>query len=150
MLAPTLAMAPVSSPPAAAATTSLSLQGRIDHRLSGIYNGDSPAQAYASPAFADITGDNTPELVIGSMDGTVEAYRATDRSRLWSVQAGTCVSRRVRGGTDNSVNVIRYRFAEQRCSAERWDFQEAEARFVRADAVDLALDRGSTTKEGRS
>ncbi|MCU1358112.1 MAG: repeat-containing protein [Acidimicrobiales bacterium] len=79
---------PLAPAPAGATTASVSLQGRIDHKLSGIYQGDGPKQAYASPALADITGDNTPEIVIGSMDGTVEAYRTTDRSRLWSVKVG--------------------------------------------------------------
>ena len=79
---------PFAAAPASAATTELSLQGRIDHKLSGIYPGAGPKQGYSSPALADITGDNTPEIVIGSMDGTVEAYRTTDRSRLWSVKVG--------------------------------------------------------------
>lgn len=79
---------PLGPTSASAATTQLTLQGRVDHRLAGIYNGDSPARAFSSPAFGDITGDKTPELVVGSMDGYVHAYRATDRSLLWSYRAG--------------------------------------------------------------
>lgn len=79
---------PLAPAPAAAATATLSLQGKIDHTLSGIYRGAGPAQAFSSPALGDLTGDNTPELVVGSMDGNVSAYRATTRARLWSVSLG--------------------------------------------------------------
>jgi hypothetical protein len=79
---------PLAVAPAGAATTTLTLQGTINHTNRGIYVGSGPREAFSSPAVADVTGDSTPEIVIGSMDGTVEAYRATDRSRLWSVSLG--------------------------------------------------------------
>src|SRR6478736_5554010 len=81
-------VAPVGAPggpgPVAAATTSLGLQGTINHTLGGVYPGAGPKDAYSSPAVADITGDAEPEIVVASMDGTVEAFRATDRTRLWT------------------------------------------------------------------
>ena len=79
-------LAPVS--PAQAATTSLTLQGTINHTNSGIHRGAGPKEAFSSPGFADITGDATPEIVVGNMDGTVEAFRATDRTRIWSRKLG--------------------------------------------------------------
>ncbi len=74
--------------PAGAATTALTLQGTLNHTLSGVWPGASPGRAFSSPAFADITGDNTPEIVVASMDGRVEAFRATDRSRIWAASVG--------------------------------------------------------------
>ncbi|WP_026841706.1 metallophosphoesterase family protein [Citrifermentans bremense] len=44
--------------------------------------------------------------------------------RVWSVLAGTAVSRRVRGEIPNSVNLIRYRIENEprSCLVERWDY----------------------------
>jgi 3',5'-cyclic AMP phosphodiesterase CpdA len=65
----------------------------------------------------------------------------------WAVQAGTAVSRRVRNGVGNSVNLVRYGGPEpfRRCAVERWDFQAAHEEFapvavdeLRFDAVDVA------------
>uniref|UniRef100_C6E4C3 Metallophosphoesterase n=1 Tax=Geobacter sp. (strain M21) TaxID=443144 RepID=C6E4C3_GEOSM len=43
---------------------------------------------------------------------------------VWSVLAGTAVSRRVRGEIPNSVNLIRYRKEDEprSCLVERWDY----------------------------
>lgn len=76
------------SAPAGAATTTLTAAGRLDHRLSGVYVGNSPAQAYASPALADLTGDHRPELVVAHLDGTVEAFDPITRVRRWSTSLG--------------------------------------------------------------
>ena len=64
----------------------MALQGTLNHTLTGIFTGAGPKEAFSSPAFADVTGDSTPEIVVASMDGTVEAFRATDRSRLWTAR----------------------------------------------------------------
>ncbi|HET6432736.1 metallophosphoesterase [Dyella sp.] len=45
------------------------------------------------------------------------------------VQAGTAVSRRVRGDVPNSVNVLRREGAAD-CVVERWDYDSAEGRFM--------------------
>ncbi len=51
--------------------------------------------------------------------------------RLWAVQAGTAVSKRVRGDAGNSVNVIRREPAERvGCTVERWDYSAGEGDFV--------------------
>jgi len=51
--------------------------------------------------------------------------------RLWTVQAGTAVSMRVRRGGDNSVNLIRYSDRQQprQCVLERWDCAVPEIGF---------------------
>jgi 3',5'-cyclic AMP phosphodiesterase CpdA len=75
-----------------------------------------------------------------------ERYDGLQR-RAWVVQAGTAVSRRVRNGAANSVNLVRYGGPgpERRCAVERWDFHAASAEFarvavdeLRCDAVDVA------------
>jgi hypothetical protein len=80
--------APLGPSVAGAATTTLTAQGSLNHTNRGIYKGAGPAEAFSSPAVADVTGDATPEIVVGSMDGTVEAFKATDRSRIWSANLG--------------------------------------------------------------
>jgi 3',5'-cyclic AMP phosphodiesterase CpdA len=63
--------------------------------------------------------------------------------RVWAVQAGTAVSHRVRGGIENSVNVIRHAPAERQCVIERWDYRQ-EVQAFRLMAHDVAaLDRSS-------
>lgn len=48
--------------------------------------------------------------------------------RMWCVQAGTAVSRRVRREAPNSVNLIKFLPAAQglHCSVERWDYEAAD------------------------
>lgn len=52
---------------------------------------------------------------------------------MWTVQAGTCVSSRIREGMTNSVNIIRCSGAStpRRCEVERWDFTPTLACFER-------------------
>jgi 3',5'-cyclic AMP phosphodiesterase CpdA len=63
--------------------------------------------------------------------------------RLWSVQAGTAVSRRVRGGQPNSVNVLRWgRDAPPgRCVVEQWDCPAAGPAFVPAAVYEFEPQR---------
>ncbi|WP_421119457.1 FG-GAP-like repeat-containing protein [Aquihabitans daechungensis] len=93
----TLAVAALASPAntplaptsAGAATTTLTLQGTLNHTLASWSTGAGPREAFSSPAIADITGDTTPEIVVASMDGTVEAFRASDRVRIWTRDTGS-------------------------------------------------------------
>lgn len=82
------ASAAIRVAPVAAAVPTLTSVGTVDHTLGTTYPGVGPKEAYASPALADITGDATPEIVVASMDGVVEAFRSTDRVRLWSRDLG--------------------------------------------------------------
>lgn len=56
------------------------------------------------------------------------------------VQAGTAVSRRVRPGVPNSVNLLRWQAAAARCTVEQWDFDAAARAFacVRETPVPVA------------
>ena len=72
--------------------------------------------------------------------------------RMWVVQAGTAVSRRVRQEADNSVNVLRLSDADaadntavpgqRRCRVERWDWRPAAQAFEPADVHELDCDHG--------
>jgi 3',5'-cyclic AMP phosphodiesterase CpdA len=55
----------------------------------------------------------------------------------WAVQAGTAVSRRVRDGIGNSINLVRYDEAAvgRGCVVERWDFSADRDEF-RVVAID--------------
>lgn len=68
--------------------------------------------------------------------------------RTWSVQAGTAVSRRVRGNVPNSVNVLRYTRGDVVCRAERWDFDATTCIFRCLGTDLLALDRNYSLLEG--
>lgn len=50
---------------------------------------------------------------------------------IWTVQAGTCVSSRIREGMTNSVNIIRCNGhqAPRRCDVERWDYSPTLGKF---------------------
>jgi 3',5'-cyclic AMP phosphodiesterase CpdA len=62
--------------------------------------------------------------------------------RAWAVQAGTAVSRRVRNGIGNSVNLVRYGGPEpyRRCVIERWDFHASTKEFAPVAVDDLRFD----------
>ena len=95
--AATLAVAALASPantplapaPAGATTATLTLEGTVNHTLTSWSTGVGPREAFSSPALADVTGDATPEIVVASMDGQVEAFRASDRARIWSTDTGS-------------------------------------------------------------
>lgn len=78
--------------------------------------------------------------------------RFADLARdAWAVQAGTAVSRRIRGDTRNSVNVIRFDRGATRptCVVEQWDCDASGAGFRRVLETSILLDRlGSAAPVG--
>lgn len=62
---------------------------------------------------------------------------------MYCLQAGTAVSHRVRPGSPNSVNMVRWLAPQPRqrrmVRVERWDFDLAHARFERTQTQDLSL-----------
>src|SRR5690606_15466543 len=64
-------------------------------------------------------------------------------SELWSVQAGTATSTRIREGISNSVHVIRHDAASDRsvCLVEQWDFDEGRIDFKAGPMTTIPLDR---------
>lgn len=63
--------------------------------------------------------------------------------RVWTVQAGTALSNRIRDGVENSINVV-HQSAQQRVACvERWDFAPQSQRFERVIQEELHLQRNS-------
>jgi hypothetical protein len=60
--------------------------------------------------------------------------------QTWVVQAGTAVSKRIREGVANSVNMIRY---DQECVVERWDYSAEARSFCRVNSERLPLSRSA-------
>jgi 3',5'-cyclic AMP phosphodiesterase CpdA len=60
---------------------------------------------------------------------------------IWTVQAGTAVSSRIREGITNSVNVIRCNGDEapRRCVVERWDYVPTLSRFEQHSSQELTF-----------
>ncbi|MDN5835905.1 MAG: metallophosphoesterase [Nitrosospira sp.] len=61
---------------------------------------------------------------------------------VWAVQAGTAVSRRVRRGGSNSINLIRYGASQRQrhCAVERWDYRTSTQSFVKVATDALCFD----------
>ncbi|HVI56108.1 MAG TPA: metallophosphoesterase [Luteibacter sp.] len=64
-------------------------------------------------------------------------------SELWSVQAGTALSTRIREGISNSFNLIRHDAHGDRsaCLVEQWDYNEANGRFDPGGKTTVPLKR---------
>lgn len=80
------------------------------------------------------------DLVLGGHIHLPSVMALHDLARpLWSVQAGTSVSSRVREGVPNSVNLLRW--GEDSvpgcCRIEQWDFSADDRAFVRAKVSEV-------------
>jgi 3',5'-cyclic AMP phosphodiesterase CpdA len=84
--------------------------------------------------------DAGADLVLGGHIHLPYVMQVPDVARpMWAVQAGTAVSRRVRPGVPNSVNVLRWKQdkvssgtlgeGQHSCSAEQWDFDASRQVF---------------------
>lgn len=61
--------------------------------------------------------------------------------QAWAIQAGTGISRRVRGAVSNSVNLIDYQPGNpRRCRITRWDYAKAQQGFLAVQSSDLHFD----------
>lgn len=69
-----------------------------------------------------------------------EAYPDLPR-KLWCVQAGTAVSRRVRFEAGNSVNIVDYDAGRHACQLRRWDFSGTRGEFALYGEVTMKLSR---------
>jgi 3',5'-cyclic AMP phosphodiesterase CpdA len=86
----------------------------------------------AVPAWAEAGAD----LIMGGhihlpyVRSLAPAYREL-RREVWTVQAGTAVSSRIRENVPNSVNVVRCERAAtpRQCRVERWDFSPVSGTF---------------------
>lgn len=105
-----------------------------------LHGGEAAVQAW-SRAGADLVLGGHIHLPFVS-DACARA-RAGTRRPLYCVQAGTALSHRVRHGSPNSVNVIRWQPPAngdaRQAQVERWDFDLADGRFELTHPYDLAL-----------
>jgi hypothetical protein len=60
---------------------------------------------------------------------------------MWSIQAGTAVSRRIREGIPNSVNLISYHVqnTKRSCVVERWNFDKDSQQFQLSNKDNIEL-----------
>jgi len=65
---------------------------------------------------------------------------------IWTVQAGTSVSWRIREGIVNSVNLIRCDGGQspRRCTVERWDYVATSSRFESHTSQELMFDASAS------
>lgn len=82
-------------------------------------------------------GGETSPLLMGTAQQNTMAGAAARQA--WVVQAGTAVSRRVRGGTSNSVNVIEHgvELGQHRCAIQRWDYAADLDAFACVDSREV-------------
>jgi 3',5'-cyclic AMP phosphodiesterase CpdA len=95
----------------------------------------------ALPRWAEAGAD----LVMGGHIHLPYVLPVTGLARpVWAVQAGTAVSRRVRNGVPNSVNVLRWGEDDAppgQCLVERWDYDDTAQVFVRHSIEALRPER---------
>ena len=105
-----------------------------------LHGGEAAVQAWAA-AGADLVLGGHIHLPYVS-DLCARAHTATQRP-MYCVQAGTALSQRVRHGTPNSLNIIRWQppaAGEQRkVCVERWDYDVADRRFELTHPYELKL-----------
>jgi len=105
-----------------------------------LHGGEAAIQAW-SRAGADLVLGGHIHLPFVS-DTCARATANTPRP-MYCVQAGTTLSRRVRHGTPNSMNVIRWEPPEEgaprKVCVERWDYDVADGRFELTHPYELKL-----------
>jgi 3',5'-cyclic AMP phosphodiesterase CpdA len=84
------------------------------------------------------------DLVLSGHTHRPDCYAVQFGARpVWIVKAGTAISRRMRDGQPNSVNLIRHDVAADpgHCEVQRWDFEPGAQRFVRVARTRIPLAR---------
>jgi 3',5'-cyclic AMP phosphodiesterase CpdA len=104
-----------------------------------LHGGESALQAWAAAGADLVLGGHIHLPYVSDLCARVPAApRPT-----YCIQAGTAVSHRVRHGTPNSVNLVRWTAppagALRAVRVERWDYDLADGRFERTHEHDLKL-----------
>ncbi len=113
------------------------LRGEDEHDL--LRGCQSAVRAWSEAGADLVMGGHIHLPYVRELSATVGGLKR----RMWCVQAGTAVSRRVRREAPNSVNLIHFSSAQatQHCTVERWDYQAATGRFALVDTSALTLQR---------
>lgn len=105
-----------------------------------LHGGERAVQAWARAGADLVLGGHIHLPYVSDLCAREQA--ATERP-LYCVQAGTALSHRVRHGTPNSVNVIRWEppaeGAGRKVCVERWDYDLADGRFEVTHPYELKL-----------
>ncbi len=113
---------------------------RPEDEKNRLHGGEEAVQAW-SRAGADLVLGGHIHLPYVS-DLCARAGEGTPRA-MYCVQAGTALSRRVRHGTPNSLNMIRWESPApgepRKVCVERWDYDLADARFELTHPYELKL-----------
>lgn len=103
-----------------------------------LHGGEQAVQAWAAAGADLVLGGHIHLPYVSDLCALARAPRA-----LYCIQAGTAFSHRVRHGTPNSLNIIRWdppvSGAKRVCDAERWDYDLADARFELTKTYKLKL-----------
>jgi 3',5'-cyclic AMP phosphodiesterase CpdA len=104
-----------------------------------LHGGEAAVQAWSAAGADLVLGGH---IHLPFVSDVCSRAKNTDRA-MYCVQAGTATSHRVRHGSPNSVNIVRWRGpapGELRlCRVERWDFDLADARFELTHPYELKL-----------
>ena len=104
-----------------------------------LHGGEAAVRAWSAAGADLVLGGHIHLPYVSDVCARVQGVKRT----MYCVQAGTALSLRVRHGTPNSVNIIRWQAgepgAERQCRVERWDYDLADARFERSHEHELKL-----------
>jgi 3',5'-cyclic AMP phosphodiesterase CpdA len=104
-----------------------------------LHGGSEAVRAWAEAGADLVLGGHIHLPYLGAVPELVRQVTRT----LYCVQAGTALSRRVRYGTPNSVNVVKWESppdgGARKCVVEQWDFHLADGRFELARPYHLDL-----------
>ena len=94
-----------------------------------LHGGEAAVQAWARAGADLVLGGHIHLPYVSDVCALVQAAART----MYCVQAGTALSHRVRHGSPNSVNVIRWtppaNGDARECAVERWDYDLADSAF---------------------
>jgi 3',5'-cyclic AMP phosphodiesterase CpdA len=104
-----------------------------------LHGGEEAVQAWSRAGADLVLGGH---IHLPYVSDLCERAEATPRP-MYCIQAGTALSRRVRHGTPNSVNLVRWtppaNGAARVCQVERWDYDLADDRFELTHPYELKL-----------
>jgi 3',5'-cyclic AMP phosphodiesterase CpdA len=112
---------------------------REEDEANRLHGGEAAVRAWAAAGADLVLGGHIHLPYVSDVCSRVEAVDRT----MYCIQAGTATSWRVRHGSPNSVNIVRWQppadGAPRVCHAERWDFDLADARFELTHPYELQL-----------